>query len=168
MVKILDWSFEEVMRLSFIKRWAIIEMSREQSVAEHSYNVAMISMMISKNMDLSVEKKNFMVKWALFHDLPELLTGDIPTPAKNYIDLDKLDREKFGKYYNIKGFMEDTFPQRIVKAADYIDAIQFAKKFCVDSRKDEVILDIEENMWNFLNLKGNERIRESVERNFDV
>ncbi len=83
---ILDFSFEEVMRLSNLKRWGIVEMSRSQSVAEHSYNVAMIAVHIVDRLEnVSSDKtslRSVVMGWSLAHDLPEVVTGDIPTPLK--------------------------------------------------------------------------------------
>lgn len=150
---IFDFSFEQVMRLSSIKRWGIIEMSRRQSVAEHSYNVAMIAAMIVDN--LPDYSKPFgireqAVNWALVHDLPELVTGDIPTPVKSHIgtEINLMEEKLFPKLMTHKEATGQT-ALAIVKLADLIEAIQFAQKFCVDSRKDEIV-DEMKDMVNLL------------------
>jgi len=165
---ILDFSLTEVMRLSNIKRWGIIEMSREQSVAEHSYNVAMISMAIYKNLEFdSPINESQLICWALYHDLPELYTGDIPTPVKKYLDLDSFDNEVLPLYAGIKQLHRDSVIDQIVKAADYIEAIQFAEKFCVDSRGPEIIRDIQKNMTIFLSSKCDVLVAAAVEKVLD-
>ena len=168
MSRALDFSFDEVMRLSSIKRWAIVEMSQEQSVAEHSYNVAMISMMlideVEEEGDVEAPELFMSLFWSLVHDLPELLTGDIPTPAKKHMDLDKLDQENFPIYWEVKRRTMITSTATIVKAADCIDALQFAKKFCIDSRREEIIKDIEDNLYAMLDKKGDVRVSQAVGR----
>ena len=168
MSRILDFDFDDVMRLSSVKRWAIVEMSREQSVAEHSYNVAMIVMMLVNEMeneeDVEVPELFTSLFWSLVHDLPELLTGDIPTPAKKHMDLHKLDQENFPIYWEVKRRTMVTLTATIVKAADCIDALQFAKKFCVDSRREEIIKDIEDNLYAMLDKKGDVRVSQAVDR----
>jgi len=71
------------LRLGIIKRWGIIKMKREQSVAEHSYNVAVIVDRLFKI--LQVEdgvSANDLVAEAVRHDRDEVYTGDVPSPAK--------------------------------------------------------------------------------------
>jgi len=140
---ILDFSFQQMMRLSNIKRWGIVEMSRPQSVAEHSYNVAIIASAICDRIDLSPEYKNAVVNWALTHDLPEVVTGDVPSPLKRFspITFNDLESEMFPLYRASKE-KHQGMAAMIVKVADYIDAIQFAQKFCVDTRKDGIISEM--------------------------
>ena len=138
---IYDFTFEQVMRLSSIKRWGIIEMSRDQSVAEHSYNVAMIGAAIVGHMGYVPNSvKSQVIEWSLSHDLTELVSGDIPTPMKSYLGstIEDMERGMFPKFMEHKDGVSDLV-YGIVKAADFIDAIQFARKFCVDSRKEEII-----------------------------
>ena len=141
----LGFSFEETMRLSNIKRWGIVEMSRPQSVAEHSYNVAMISTMVMNRLSrggrgITHTLRLAVVEWALVHDLPELVTGDIPTPIKSMIKGPLATAER--ALFHTMALHEEALPPlalAICKAADLIDAIQFATKFCVDSRRREII-----------------------------
>lgn len=145
-LKIMDFDFNQVMRLSNIKRWGIIEMSRDQSVAEHSYNVSMICHMIMFAMDDDRIRPDMAINWALFHDLPEVVTGDIPTPLKSIgpQTFRQIEEKLFPKYSEVRATMVKDHPieMAIVKVADYVDAIQFAKKFCIDSRKDAVISEM--------------------------
>lgn len=143
---IFDFTFEEVMRLSNLKRWGIVEMSRSQSVAEHSYNVAMIAGYIVDRLPSEARPpglREIVVNWSLIHDLPELTTGDIPTPIKEWIktSLEGAERDLFPEMFEYKIRMSK-LALAICKAADLMDAIQFANKFCVDSRKKEIIDDI--------------------------
>lgn len=141
---ILDFSFQDIMNLSNIKRWGIIDMSREQSVAEHSYNVTMISLHIVKEMDFNDEGgilEYMTMNWALVHDLPEISSGDIPTPMKSYLkdSIAEMEKEKFPNWHSFKETVGDSLSKKIVKIADYIDAIQFAESYCVDKRKEQII-----------------------------
>lgn len=143
---ILDFTFEQVMRLSNLKRWGIVEMFREQSVAEHSYNVAMISAYIVDQLPNEVKSTHLreaVVNWSLVHDLPELITGDIPTPIKELIktSLDGAEEDLFPQLMNYKK-SHSKLAMAVCKAADLMDAIQYARKFCVDSRKVEIISEM--------------------------
>ena len=146
---IFDFSFEEVMRLSNLKRWGIVEMSRSQSVAEHSYNVVMISAYIVDKLPNEIKPaglREIVVNWSLVHDLPELVTGDIPTPIKELIrtSLDGAEKDLFPELSLYKESLCE-LSRVICKIADLMEAIQFANKFCVDSRKKEII---DEMKWN--------------------
>lgn len=146
---IFDFSFEEVMRLSSIKRWGIVEMSRPQSVAEHSYNVAMIAAYIVDKLPSDMKPaslREIVVNWSLVHDLPELVTGDIPTPVKEEIreSLNKAEANLFPEITRQKESLSK-LARVVCKQADLIEAIQFANKFCIDSRKKEII---DEMKWN--------------------
>lgn len=146
---IFDFSFEQVMRLSNLKRWGIVEMSRSQSVAEHSYNVAMIAAYVADRLPSKVKPaglREIVINWSLAHDLPELVTGDIPTPIKADIreSLNKAERNLFPEMFAHKDSMS-RLGLAICKVADLLEAIQFANRFCVDTRKKEIV---EEMKWN--------------------
>lgn len=148
---IFDFSFQQVMRLSSIKRWGIIEMARPQSVAEHSYNVTMIALYFVDripNNHKPAQLREIVLNYALAHDLPELVTGDMPTPIKQLIkhSLDDAERDLFPILTSYKEALSP-LAKVICKMADLIEAIQFARKFCVDSRKEEIIDEMLDKIW---------------------
>jgi 5'-deoxynucleotidase YfbR-like HD superfamily hydrolase len=59
-----------------VERFHTARTLRRQSVGEHSFNVAMIIQAIAPGV-----RKNALLG-ALYHDLPEIATGDIPAPVK--------------------------------------------------------------------------------------
>lgn len=151
---ILDFSFKQVMKLSSIKRWQIIEMSKEQSVAEHSYNVTMISIALINGMDLRnpsyIEKTSIrqeVIGWGLCHDLTELFTGDIPSPIKSRLKcpIDNLEANLFPMWSRENGNLTH-LARGIIKIADYMDAIQFAEKFCIDDDREAIIDEMRAKM----------------------
>lgn len=151
MSNLLDWDSKDIFYLSSIKRWGVIDMSRDQSVAEHSYHVAIIAMEIGQFYFAESESPPIaeLLKWSLTNDLPELLTGDIPTPAKQYIDLHQLDKENFPEYTDYKEELDPNI-LIVVKAADYIEALRFCVHYCCDTRREEVIADIISNFRDLL------------------
>lgn len=181
---IFDFSFDEVMRLSSVKRWGIIEMSRTQSVAEHSYNVAVITTGIVNALELDSKEVEFdeatrdyirstTVQWALAHDLPELVSGDIPTPMKTYLGkaVHEMEQTMFPELTAYERGMDDLC-RSIVKIADFMDAIQFAEKFCIDSRKDDIVREMRGKLEDLVvntQLKNDVRVASAVEHVwFDV
>ena len=59
-----------------IKRYHTLEIIGEQSVASHSWGVAMILQYLDPNVS-----KEAILR-ALTHDVAELFTGDVPAPVK--------------------------------------------------------------------------------------
>lgn len=112
-----DYPFGRIpqLRLANVPRWTIISMSKQQSVAEHSFNVALITRYILSK-DPSVELADIRIKVidALYHDEEEVYSGDIPTPYKE------------------KDYIKEP---DVIKLADLIDAYRFAAQYCNDTRE---------------------------------
>ena len=71
----LEWI--QVMReAGSVNRCHTIKIIGTQDVAQHSYNVAMIIVALTKGLCSST-----LLQAALTHDTPELWTGDIPAPT---------------------------------------------------------------------------------------
>lgn len=71
-------------RLSTVKRWAIVPTLRQQSVAEHSYNVCILVSYIMSTL-APVHHRSMIgraLELALEHDADEAITGDVPATAK--------------------------------------------------------------------------------------
>ena len=73
--------------LQHVPRWVIIRSLRQQSVAEHSYYVAIYATYIAKLLHLRQEDINWITNYALTHDFEEMVSGDIPTPFKRQLML---------------------------------------------------------------------------------
>jgi len=71
----------EVQKLKDIERngWIIRKVKNPESVLDHSFIVAVLSMLYAKKLNLDAEKS---MKLALIHDLGECYTGDIPSRPK--------------------------------------------------------------------------------------
>lgn len=148
----LDFSFQDHMRLSSVKRWGIIEMSRAQNVAEHSYNVAAITLSLVDILSDQIEDsgldlyptKIMAMEWALLHDLTELVTGDLPTPVKTHLGkaVEHMEDECYPRYAQLRQSIKGTAVEGIVKAADLLDAIQFADRFCIDPKKSAILTEM--------------------------
>jgi 5'-deoxynucleotidase len=80
--------FAYLYRLRFIQRWILMRSAVPENVAEHSFQVALlthalctISRDIFGNQDVDA---GGAVILALFHDAEEVMTGDIPSPVKHH------------------------------------------------------------------------------------
>ncbi|MBQ6582457.1 MAG: 5'-deoxynucleotidase [Mogibacterium sp.] len=143
--------FATLSRMKYIERWALMRNSRQETLSEHSLEVAMIAhalCMIGNvryGRHLDADRAALI---GLYHDASEIITGDMPTPVKylnsgirtaykeveraaedhllNRIpaDLRPAYEEIFGR--NTSGAEnsdEDRYLRRLVKAADKISAL---------------------------------------------
>ena len=77
--------FAYMSRMRFIQRWALMRNTFAENVQEHSHTVAILAhaLAVIRNRYYggSVDEGQVAVA-ALYHDAPEILTGDMPTPIK--------------------------------------------------------------------------------------
>lgn len=79
--------FAYLYRLRLIQRWALMRSAVPENVAEHTFQVALLTHALctiarevfGKNVDAGSA-----VILALFHDAEEVMTGDIPSPVKHH------------------------------------------------------------------------------------
>ena len=131
----------ELMRLKALPRtgWLLRGVRDVESIADHSFGVAFIAMMIADRaialgMKIDVE---CVLRMALLHDLSEVRTGDLPSTIKPYFDAATLNAadekaaqeilaplgELGQKYLELRHEYEsrESLESRIVKAADKLD-----------------------------------------------
>ena len=136
--------FAVISRMKYINRWGLMRNTRYETLSEHSFEVAVTAHAIAtiKN-DVFGGQVNAdrAAVLALYHDAPEILTGDMPTPVKYYNEktkkaydevertsvnrlLDMLPEELKNSYETVLvKTEEDAYLWRIVKAADTINAL---------------------------------------------
>lgn len=71
----------ELRDLAFVKRWAIVRTIRSQSVAEHSFFVAVYAAKLWEELEGGQAPPDIFM-YALTHDYSEIHSGDIPSPYK--------------------------------------------------------------------------------------
>lgn len=144
--------FAMLSRMKYINRWGLMINSREQNDCEHSLEVAYIAheLGIINNTiyegHLNAER---MAVLGMYHDVTEIITGDMPTPVKYYsteIRNAYKELENVAKNQLLTGLpevMRDSYEPlfleteeeeklwRYVKAADKISA--YIK--CIEERK---------------------------------
>lgn len=74
-------------RQKYIKRWGLMRSVTEENLAEHSAEAAILTHALA-SIGNCIFGKHYdvgkAVVLALFHDAPEVITGDLPTPVKYY------------------------------------------------------------------------------------
>ena len=129
-------------RMKFIRRWQLMRSTREENIMEHSFQVAVLAHALAVIQNevyggkIDVERA---VLYALYHEVSEVMTGDMPTPVKyfngqlhgEYAKVEQLavDRiaqtlpdEMKGEIYPFLQADRTSEEYRIVKAADKLSA----------------------------------------------
>lgn len=78
-----------MLKINTRHNWTIGE--RKESVADHSWRIALMAMLISKEDEFKNVDMNKVIRMCLIHDLGEAFTGDIPVFDKNKEDENKED-----------------------------------------------------------------------------
>ena len=79
--------FAYLFRMKYIKRWSLMRSVREENIMEHSLQVSVIAHALALiknkmfNGTVNVEKT---VLLAQYHEVGEVITGDLPTPIKYF------------------------------------------------------------------------------------
>lgn len=141
----------EQLRACHVRRWHIVQTSREQTLAEHSFAVAVLAGSLAAAMQYKGLMHHTLqlrlLQHSLSHDLIEVRTGDMPTPFKRFLEQvagpgivekaeDLVDSEHMGAMRQVKGSEIET----IVKLADMIEAIYFLQDNGVGAHA-KVVLD---------------------------
>ena len=79
--------FAHLSRLKLIHRWSLIRSQHNENVSEHSLQVAFVAhaLAIIKNKKFNGNiNADRIALLAMYHDVTEVITGDMPTPVKYY------------------------------------------------------------------------------------
>lgn len=130
-------------RLRHIERWSLMRNTTRENVAEHSYHVALLAHLlgtVARDVFGKSVDPDRAAGYALFHDVTEVFTGDIPTPVKhhnprilaNFREIEALAADRLletapaeiREAYrpHVTGAEADPELTKYVKAADLLDA----------------------------------------------
>ncbi|MCI0525115.1 MAG: HD family hydrolase [Acidobacteria bacterium] len=139
----------ELMRLKSAPRigWLLRGVRDVESVASHSFGVAVIAMLLAdraraRGVEVNVER---LLRMALLHDLTESRTGDLPSTIKQYFDKasikaadERIAREMLAELGDLtESYLELWFDyehrasieSRLVKAADKLDLLVQSREY---------------------------------------
>lgn len=133
-----------ISRMKYINRWGLMRNTRYETLSEHTFEVAVTAhaLAVIKNEifggTLNADRAAVL---ALYHDAPEILTGDMPTPVKYYNEKTKKAYDEVEETSILRMMEmlpealqsaykpvfikeeEDAYLWRLVKAADSISAL---------------------------------------------
>lgn len=72
-------------RMKYITRWSLMRSNRRESLSEHTADTALLAHMlclIARRYTGTPCRPKTVTVAALYHDAPEIITGDMPTPVK--------------------------------------------------------------------------------------
>lgn len=81
--------FALILRMKYIDRWGLMRNTFSDNLAEHSLDTAIIAhslCLIGNRFFGKTLNADRAAVLGLFHDAPEIITGDMPTPVKYYND----------------------------------------------------------------------------------
>lgn len=76
-------------RLKYISRWALMRNTTNENLSQHAHEVATLAHALAVLGNRRLGKHYDAARAALlglYHDTPEIITGDMPTPVKYYSD----------------------------------------------------------------------------------
>lgn len=133
---------EEAGKLKAVPRegWRMRGIKDCESVAEHTFRVAFIAMLLSEMEKCSMQKA---LKMSLLHDLPESLVGDLTRRSSNYRQKKKIEKKAMSKILkNLPGKLRKEYMQlweeyrkgrtreaKLVKYADKLEMLLQAKEY---------------------------------------
>lgn len=138
-MKNITLSFRDLARAGHVTRWHSVRVGRPQTLAEHHYLVSMFTNKLAKDIlpDITDTERLQMVEYAMWHDLPEIICGDLPSPLKRRIEqlcpdnnpIEKIEEQVAPWLIALKKKIRVKPEQAIiVKLADLIDAILFIEQ----------------------------------------
>lgn len=141
-----------MLKLSCIPRWTIVEMNRQQSVGEHSFNVWIMACALWRYM-FPVEHNSFarasLQLWALTHDMDEIFTGDMPTTVKDVLNRlhpgimgqlkEEVMRDRLPGVLETMRGVKGSLAYQIVALVDVLEALKFVGAYATrEEDKSEV------------------------------
>ena len=121
-------------KLKCVTRHCDTSSGRRESVAEHSWRIALMAMLLEP--EFQAADMNKVIRMCLIHDLGEAFTGDIPTfdKSQDHEDMEKAAYDRWvaslpedirGQFTDLLSEMEalQTQEAKIYKALDKLEAV---------------------------------------------
>lgn len=131
-------NLRDVYRASHVRRWHVVNVHRQQSLAEHMWLVAMTAYELAKRLGVQHPTRAPLsmdeLMYAMEHDLAEVRYGDIPTPGKRMLraigaNLNTLEMQLTEKPMNYDPNGEiSSLGLDVIKLADMFEGVFFIEE----------------------------------------
>jgi 5'-deoxynucleotidase YfbR-like HD superfamily hydrolase len=117
-------NIQDKMRISNVKRWHIVNTSKEQTLADHTCRVAILAHEIAKRLNILNQYNEALIYHrAINHDISEVVGGDMPGNTKNKISDERIPENDI---------------EKVIKLADVLETYVFIREHYVDRHGKEV------------------------------
>lgn len=138
-------------RLATVPRWTVVPTIKAQSVAEHSFQVAVIALWVARyhNTLYNGSADEQIMYYALIHEELESWYSDLPSPARAQHMPNKHSFEEKGGFGQTPA---NNDVKIVLKVADMLEAYLFAKEECDFGSKymEAIIEDIHQKLLTTL------------------
>lgn len=115
-----------------IQRWTVVPVTRRQNIAEHSHSVAMLAGELYRELVGTAQVEHAVLfqiyALALWHDMPEVITGDINSAFKDGLsapaaaDLERMESMLCPQLLDMREAQKYVWQEAVVKIADQMEA----------------------------------------------
>lgn len=138
MMKLTLENIRQLYRMDDIIRYNTHQKHKKETVAAHSYYVALFTMMLCNELHVTKMVREKAMAIAIVHDIPEVVINDVTYEAKKHMPEVKDALEAYEKkilqanfpdvYESMfeSYFVDDKIANAIVKLADTISVLQFS------------------------------------------
>jgi len=142
----------DLLALSHVPRWSIVDHAKPQSVGDHTFRVVIIAWELADRIKTPLNCST--LRYILAHDAPESRTADIPNPAKSTMSL-KDDVTYCPWMFGLFPNGIDSEQEKIFKLADKVEGYTFIAKYGIGAHavlvagscKEELMQYAEECGW---------------------
>lgn len=150
-----------ILNLGEIIRYNNRRRIKDENVAEHSFYVVAVTLKICKFYNLSDSVTFEALKYAISHDLPEILLGDVifETKESNPLIKDLIEDAEIEAIKNsddlkcfypeyldfVVGEKNNSLPSLVVKLADTISVVQYSEREIELGNNSKQMLEINKN-----------------------
>lgn len=158
----METPIDVLMDCQYVKRWTMVGVDKESTVASHSFGVAMIAMEIRKRMfNTAFFTERDVCYYALIHDVKESYTGDIPTPTKAGMKEAGFDPDNYHEDHIGEESPPGSVIPAIIKAADLIENYIFISEHAIGARGRVAAAEVDGRLWAYL-AKASDDLREAA------
>lgn len=138
-----DLTIRDIFRATGVRRWHMVPTERPQTIADHTFRVTMLSIHLWRALhgfpngggdSAHTRIPQGLIMWALWHDMPEVVYGDVPSPVKEEVSqtypelFHDLDSRISDTWASLERGVRGTYVAHLVKIADITESLCFLRE----------------------------------------